>query len=273
MQQDASNPRLFGDSRGPRRDARRSRCIRSRSRISPRSRHSARQGADGVVCAQSHEDVVVRGIGGDRMRGAGGMTGTRGDIICCQLLQDLLVLRIDDTERGGALRRRSGERPERTAAAGGVVIAIAGVEPPFIAGPYAENTRVDASVFRVNDYVVGRCSDRTRRIPDNTCRVEDRIAADRQVYLRAAGEPGRAAEVDPPGVGCRFTQYCPTRSVGRDADNATVRDRRADLRDRDIEQFGAGIPHWLLGAALRIDAIGRIEQNLVRGSRLGQDAA
>src|SRR5206468_9371901 len=91
------------------------------------------KGAEGVVGRQRHEDVVVLGISSDRVGGPSGVL-TRGGprqqrrhIICGQLLQDLLVLCVDDTERGSTLGGGSGKRAEWTAAAGGIVISVAGV--------------------------------------------------------------------------------------------------------------------------------------------------
>ena len=97
-----------------------------------------------------------------------------------------MVLCVDHAEWGGTLRRLRYrrrpdhvDRPERATAAGGIVVAVAGVEPNFITGADTENTRIDASVFRIDDYIIGRCSDSTSRAPDLAGRIEDRIAADK----------------------------------------------------------------------------------------------
>src|SRR6516162_8298565 len=72
------------------------------------------KGAERGVGPQRHKYKVVIAIGGDRVRGPCGMTSPCWHIICGQLLQDLLVLRVDHAERGRTFRRGGGERAERT---------------------------------------------------------------------------------------------------------------------------------------------------------------
>src|SRR6266511_235146 len=129
-----------------------------------------------------------------------------------QLLQGF-AKRVDNTENGGTLgredgrrcgcpyrgaRRGNGEGDERAAGGGGVVVTVALVEPDFVPGPHAQHVLVNVARFRVQDHILGRrgmCIPVRIPSPSTALRVEDRIAADQQILMRAESEAGWPAKV------------------------------------------------------------------------------
>ena len=137
--------------------------------------------------------MVVSSVCRDRVRCACGVIGCRRHIIGRQLLQNELVFRIDNAERRGPFGRRCGKGPERTSAAGCVIIAIASVEPNLVTGAHSVYVCFYYACLCVDDHILGRCSERAVRIPHIAGRIEDRIAADKQVLPRTDSQPGWAA--------------------------------------------------------------------------------
>src|SRR5262249_13047319 len=97
-----------------------------------------------VVRAQRDEDLIVVGVGGNRMRGGGGMLrgagGDRRNVERRYLLNQVLVFRVDDAKDRGALgvggRTDGVEWSQRTPGRRGVVVAVPRVEPEFGARGY-----------------------------------------------------------------------------------------------------------------------------------------
>src|SRR4051795_3958434 len=133
-------------------------------------------------------------IGRDRVRGSGGVTLTGRHVIGREQLYQPAILCIDDTGRSRAFRRGGRERPLRTAATGGVVVTVAGVEPDLVAGADPEQGRVDVPGLRVDNHVTRSGRDGAVRVPDVALRVEHLVAADKKVLTQSEGETGRAAE-------------------------------------------------------------------------------
>ncbi len=172
----------------------------------------------------------------------------------------------DDAEYG-ALRVISG---------GDVVVAVARVEPDFVAAAgalhrYEGAIRGGAAPARVTDrrlrnrlcgarrYAFGKRPIRVRggghRGALLAIEAEDRIAADQQIAVRTGGQPGGLAIVDRED-----------RSDG--PSGADLDDRSGDagpvsravyFRKRDIEGSGDRLKCRLLGAVGRVDAVGRTE--------------
>src|SRR5262249_47023369 len=94
--------------------------------------------------------------------------------------------------------------------------------------------------------------------PQPARRVKEGVASDKEILVGPFGEAGRLAVGDREGflyvVGQRI-----------DLDYATVGGVRSDLRDRQKELAGAGIPLWLLGAICRVNAASGIEQDSIGG--------
>ena len=128
------------------------------------------------------------------------------------------------------------------------------VEPDFVTGPHSRQDLADGARLCVDDHVPRRGGFRIPvRIPrpDTARRVEHHIAADQQSLPGPEGEAGRRAELD------RIDRF--DHAGRRDAHDSSVRGRRADLRDGEIELAGGRIPHRLFGAVGRINPMGRVE--------------
>src|ERR1700731_4660594 len=99
------------------------------------------------------------------------------------------------------------------------------------------------------------------RIPGPTRAVRilpDRIAAYEQILFWTQGKTSRRAKVY---TVCGFHG-----ARDRDANDRALRGVRPELRDREKELLGAGIPHRLLSAILRVNAAvagGRIEEDIL----------
>src|SRR5262249_46354596 len=104
------------------------------------------------------------------------------------------------------------------------------------------------------------------RSPPSPRRIEDRLAADEHVFIRAEGQAGRRAELDPIRVLHLFCDRI-------DAEHPSVLRGRADLRNGEVELLSAGIPYWLFGAVGRVHAMGQVKgYPVLRGIRRGQGA-
>src|SRR5262249_5575777 len=93
--------------------------------------------------------------------------------------------------------------------------------------------------------------------PQAPCRIKYGVAPNQEVGIRALAQAGRLAERDREGV---------VDLVGRGvyAHDAAARRVRPELRDRQIEPAGGGVPLRLFGAVCRVDAIGGVQEDPVR---------
>ena len=187
------------------------------------------------------------------MRSPRGMSGPRRHVVRRHELNQGPIFRIDHSERGGTLGRRCREGAERASTAGGVVVAVARVEPDFVSGPRARHVCGGARLH-IENHVLGRGAHRPRRVPHVAVRVEDLIAADQQIVTRTDGEAGR------PAVLHRIGRV----DHGRfriDAHDRTVLRVRTYLRNGEKELAGCGMPHRLFGAVLCVNAMGSIKND------------
>src|SRR5215471_10597434 len=219
---------------------------------------------DDVVRRYGYENVVVRGIHGDGMRGPSRVHWQlRWHIKRRHQLQHLFVLRVDHAEDRGTLGRRWWDRggrvdvewPQRAGGRGGVVIPISLVEPDLVPNPDAQYLMLVARDHIQNDLDRRRGQWINRR-PQFTRRIEDRIAADEHVFIGAKGEAGRRAELDPICV-----IYLFRRRINA-YDRSVLCDSRY-LRNGEIELFGAGIPDRLFDAVGRVYAMVLIKDDPV----------
>src|SRR5215813_11282521 len=99
-----------------------------------------------VVRAERDEDAIVTGVGGDGMRGAGGMcAGDRWHVKRRYQLKHAFVLCVDDAKDRRALSVGGPayvERPQRAPGRGGVIVIVPRIEPDFVTDADATD-RVD----------------------------------------------------------------------------------------------------------------------------------
>src|SRR5262250_3774887 len=156
-----------------------------------------------VVRAERDEDAIVTGVGGDGMRGAGGMcAGDRWHVKRRYQLKHAFVLCVDDAKDRRALSVGGPalvERPQRAPGRGGVVVIVPRIEPDFVTDADATD-RVDIAGFDVQDHL-DRCrSVGVGRAPHAPCGIKHGVASDQEVVVWALGQAGWLAERDREGV-------------------------------------------------------------------------
>ena len=218
----------------------------------PVDRDTPRQAVgEDVVGPQGHEHEIVLGIGGHGVRVRGGMLGAvvprphRWHIKRRHQLIQAVAKRVDHAEHAGTLGRSREGGAQRAPAAGGVVVTVASVEPDFVPSTHAKHGRFDDAGFRVEDHVPRVCGNILRRIPYIARRIENRIAADKQILIGTESETGRAAIID-------HGRYLERGRVRIDPIDRSCRARgrrRSGYRwDREIEPAVVRVPHGLFGS-------------------------